>query len=180
MFLLLLFSIVSLDTFEWEEIKGLGAKAMTKQIKNSSVVENYGRDILKKSLVHFNDRIFESGNKLVIPEEAEILRLPAGLKINKSNIDIVKHDRYAVTYEEGKLKDEWIRLKRESAQEIGVSSLEDLNINQISKALSKLNSEGKKYPQKIYISFILIEINRQRELLPVVLIISPIGDLLRE
>jgi hypothetical protein len=179
MFLLLLFSFVTAGNLEWEEVKDYDAKAITKQIKESSVVKGYGKYMLKKNLIHFDDEIFESGNKLVVPEGTEILRFPMGLEISKTNIDIVKHDRYTVTYEEGKLKDEWIKLKRESAQEMGISSLENLTVGQISKALSKMNSEGKKYPQKIYISFILVEITGQRKLIPVVLAIFPIGKLLQ-
>lgn len=191
MVLLLLFSFLNVATFEWEEVKYYDAKEITKQVKESPVVKSYGKGILKKNLIHFNDKIFESGNKLVIPEGAHILRLPAGLEVSKTNVDVVKHDRYAVTYEEGKLKDEWMRLKRESAKVMGVSSLDNVTGRQLERIMSRINDKSqivkqskrvkriaKKYPEKIYISFILIEINGQDKLLPVVLSISPIQTLL--
>ena len=191
MFLLLLFSFMATGTFEWEEVERIGAKAITRQIKESYVVKSYGEDVLKKSFIYFNDDIFEPGNKLVIPERAEILRFPAGLKISKTEIDIIKHDRYAVTYEEGKLKDEWMKLKRESEKLMGVSSFKNLTGEQIGQIMSRIHSRNqvrrrsgsasrveKEYPEKIYISFILIEENRQIKLLPVVLAISPIQTLL--
>jgi hypothetical protein len=193
MFYLLLFSVVVGGVFEWQEIEGYGAKAITSQIKESSIVKNYGKGVLKKGLIYFDGGIFTSGNKLVIPEDAKILSAPAGLKISKTNIDIVKHDRYAVKYKESALKDEWQRLKKESAKELGVSSLEGLTVEQIMQINSGIKIESsnirqskrggtvrKIYPRKTYISFFLIEINRQRKLLPVVLIISPIGEMMKK
>lgn len=191
MFLLLFFSLVVADNFEWEEVKYYDTKAITRQIKESFAVKNYGKGVLKKSLIYFDDGIFQSGDKLVIPEGAEILRLPSGLKISSTNVDIIKHDRYAVEYKEGTLRDEWEKLKRESAKKLGLSSFENLTVEQIMQIKSRVNSENQvvrkskrvnrivnQYPEKFYISFILIEVNGQRKLLPVVLSISPIQTLL--
>jgi hypothetical protein len=190
MVFLLLFSVV-MGGFEWQEIEGYGAKAITNQIKESSVVKSYGKGALKKSLIHFNDRIFKSGNQLVIPEGAKILMAPAGLNISKTDIDIVRHDRYAVTYEEGALKGEWQRLKAKSAKEMGLTSLEDLTAEDMAQIMSRVISgssnirQSKRggtvrniYSQKTYISFLLIEVKGRRKLLPVVLVISPIGQIM--
>ena len=156
------------------------------------MIEEYGKEILKKSLVHFDDDIFRAGDKLVIPERAKILRIPIGIELKKTDIDIVKHDRYSVKYGEGTLKDEWERLKSESAQKMGVSSLDNLTFEQISDFSVKIASENvnrkkskkgntvfNEYPHKSYISFVLIEINGRRKILPVVLSISPIDRLLQ-
>lgn len=194
MVFLLLFSFFGNGSFEWVEVKGYDAKSITKQVKESSVVINYGKVILKKSLTHFDSDIFEAGGKLVISEDAEILRVPAGIEVKKTeDVEIVKHDRYSVEYEEGALKDEWVGLKRESAQKIGVSSIDNVTIKQIPKFSAKMTSENvdrrksrktntvtSKYPAKIYFSFILIEVNGERKLLPVVLTISPISELLQD
>lgn len=189
MFLLLLFSFITAGTFEWEEVEGSGAKVITSQIKESSVVKSYGKDVLQKSLTRFDDGIFSTGDKLILPEGAEIIRIPDGLKVKKTPIEILKHERYSIVYEEGALKNEWQRLRKESARELGVSSLENVTPEQISKFMFEKNTgtgtrsrrgyaSNQKYPQKEYISFILIEIKGQRELIPVVLGICPIGKLL--
>ena len=192
MFLLLLFSFFGMGSFEWEEVELYEPKAITKQIRESSVVKGYGKGVLKKSLIYFNDEIFECGDQLVIPENAEILRVPAGMEVKKTDIEIVKHDRYKLTYKEGSLKDEWASLKSESARLMGVSSFKTISNEQIYKFIAKQTSDGanrvkskrrgimtSKYPTKCYLSFILIDVNGKRELIPVVLAISPLSKLLK-
>ena len=98
---------------------------------------------------------------------------------------------FKLKYKEGTLRDEWEKLKRESAKKLGLSSFENLTVEQIMQIKSRVNSENQvvrkskrvnrivnQYPEKFYISFILIEVNGQRKLLPVVLSISPIQTLL--
>lgn len=191
MFFLLLFSFVMGSSFEWQEVEYFDAKSITRQIKNSSIVASYGEENLKKKLTYFDDDVFECGNKLILPEGARIIRMPDGFEVSKTDIKIIKHERYAVTYKEGWLKDEWQRLVRESASKMGVSSLDNLTVEQVMQIKSRISSGNhgvrkskrvnrvvRNYPERIYISFILIEIDGQDKLLPVVLAISPIQDLL--
>ena len=188
--LLLLISITIAGKFNWQPVDKAEAKEITKEIMSSSVVKSYGKKKLQKRLTRIGGDVFKGGYKVLIPKGAEVVIIPEGLELKKTEIKMSKYDRYTALYEEGKLKKEWEILERESAKKMGLSSLEDATAEDIRNIRSRRSQDRENveeevieeeiivYPQKNYFSFILIRTGGREKLLPVVLSISPIWELL--
>jgi len=189
--LLLLFSIAIGGRFDWQAIEKRGIEEMYEEIQNSSVVESYGKRNLERWYIHLTSDVFEGGCMIVLSKGTRIGKVPDNLKIVNSGIKMKKFDRYVALYKRGELKREWEKLERESAKKLGISSL---SFEELEKFLPDENYkegtgamnagfekiESIEFPAKTYYSFMEIEENRTRKLIPVVMELCPIAEKIKE
>ena len=191
--LLLLFSIAIGGRFDWQEIEKQGIQGIYEDIQNSSVVQSYGKRNLEKRFIYLNSGIFRGGCKVLFSKGTEIEGLPRDLELMKRAIKMKKFDRYSALYREGELKHVWEELESESARKLGISSLTMVEMRKIFPEEDFKNEKGEiepslilekikgvKYPLRIYYSFMDIEENRTRKLIPVVMKLCPMDEKIEE
>jgi hypothetical protein len=180
--------------FDWVELEKTETGEISEVIKESKLVKRYGEQNLEKWIIQLTSDIFGGGCKIILSKGTKIERVPEGLKIYKRAIKMKKFDRYSALYEEGELKREWKKLERESADELGNSSLlEDLGkilsdkrcntCNEVEERINPKAMEeltGIEFPSKTYYSFIEIEEKGDVKLIPVVLELCPLADKIGE
>ncbi len=189
MFILIL---TFLGTFEWYPVEG---KNVSKEILESSVVERFEKNRLRKSFVKLDADIFKGGCMVLVPKGYTILEAPEGLKLMENYIEIEKYDRYSTFYESGELERKWNELKRELAENIGgiysrTPSLEVLRKRLLPGGVSASENsmdvpqieedQDIEYPRKVYYSFLLIEKDRKLIVIPVLLVLSPVDEIYKE
>ncbi len=187
MFILLL---TFLGTYEWFPVEG---GDVSRQVLESPVVKEYGTNRIEKKFIYLTSGIFGGGSKVLFSKGSEIRGLPKGLKLMKRAIRMKKFDRYSALYKEGELKVVWKELEKESARKLGIPSLtlqemrkifpEDDFKNEKEEFKPGLILEkirGVKYPLRIYYSFMEIEENRTRKLIPVVMKLCPLDEKIEE
>jgi len=189
MFILLL---TFLGTYDWYPVRG---GEVSKEILESSIVKRFGEENFRKSFIKLDAEIFEGGCMVLVPKGYRVREVPRGLKMMVNYIEMEKYDRYSAVYEYGELEMGWNDLKRELRDNVGgfrfgTPSLEWLRNRLIPRGVS--GSEGSsnrpqseedkdiEYPRKIYYSFLLIEKNRKELIIPVLLVLSPVGEIYKE
>ncbi|MEJ2355620.1 MAG: hypothetical protein P8Y62_06950 [candidate division WOR-3 bacterium] len=191
MLFLLMLSFYS--EFDWYQLEMTGRGGIYEGIMESSVVKEYGTNRIEKKFIYLTSGIFGGGSRVLFSKGSEIRGLPKGLKLMKRAIRMKKFDRYSALYEEGELKHVWKELEKESARKLGIPSLtlqemrkicpEDDFKNEkgeIEPSLILEKIKGVKYPLRIYYSFMDIEENRTRKLIPVVMKLCPMDEKIEE
>ncbi|TET98846.1 MAG: hypothetical protein E3J23_06130 [Candidatus Stahlbacteria bacterium] len=202
-----------ISSFPWypiseSEIYGNLKEMILNSKEISSIVMRYGgEEYLVNGLIHLDGDVFKGGEMVLLTKDYKIARTPENLQLLNRNIEMEKYNRYTALYREGRLKDEWMELERESEFKLGISSLENLPIDKLRELfperirspeeemeergfeLLDIEEEGTKereiegetkYPRKHYISFILVEENWREKLFPVILHLSPIDEKIEE
>jgi hypothetical protein len=191
--MMLLLFLISFGSFEWQEIEKQGIQGIYEDIQNSSVVQSYGKRNLEKKFIYLDSGIFRGGCKVLFSKGTEIEGLPSGLELMKRAIKMKKFDRYSALYKKGELKGVWEELENESARKLGIPSLTLQEIRKIFPKENFKNEKGEiepalifekikrvKYPVRIYYSFMEIEENRTRKLIPVVMKLCPMDEKIEE
>jgi hypothetical protein len=190
--MMLLFSIAIGGGFDWQAIEKQGIQEIYEEIQNSSVVGRYGKQNLERWYIYLTSDVFGGGCMIVLSKGTQIRRIPDNLKIVNSGIKMKKFDRYVALYNKrGELKREWKKLERESAKKLGISSLSfeelkrflpDENYKEGTGAMNAgfEKIESIEFPAKTYYSFMEIEENRTRKLIPVVMELCPIAEKIEE
>lgn len=189
MFILLL---TFLGTYEWYPVEG---ENVTKEVLESSIVQQVGKNMLRKSFIKLDADIFEGGCMALLPKGYKIIEVPEGLKFMISYIEMESYDRYSAVYESGDLNKEWSNLKKEFADKIGVRYIRTPSLEVLRKRLFKEkvdrsgimesaiemeDNDKIEYPKKVYYSFILIQKRNDRKLIPVFLTLSPISEIYKQ
>ncbi len=189
--LLILFSIAMGGGFDWQAIEKQGTEEMYEEIQNLSVVGRYGKQSLEKWYIRLTSDVFGGGCMILLSKGTQIRRVPDNLKIVNSGIKMKKFDRYVALYEKGKLKKEWEKLEKKSAEKLGISSL---SFEELERFLPDENyKEGTgarntgfekianiEFPRKTYYSFMEIEERGTRKHIPVVMELCPIAEKIGE
>jgi len=191
MLFLLILSFYS--EFDWYQLEETSVRGISEEIMESPVVRKYGKDRLRKKYIYLDSGIFGGGSRVLFSKGTEIEGLPKGLKLMRRAIKMKKFDRYSALYEEGELKHVWKELENESARKLGIPSLTMAEMRKIFPEGNFKNEEGKiepglmldkiggiKYPLRIYYSFMEIEENRTRKLIPVVMKLCPMDEKIEE
>jgi hypothetical protein len=203
----MIYLIISiLSSFPWYPISMGGINNVYEFILNSDegslIISRYGgEEYLMKKIIRLNGDIFSSGVKILLLKEYKIEGVPENLQAIKRPIKMKKYNRFSAIYKEGELKEEWNELVSKSEDELEISSLTDLSLEDFEKLLPEkistpekeikpkndiedsweLKTEGiKTYPRKHYFSFILIEENFVEKLVPVILNLSPIDEVIQK
>jgi thiaminase len=189
---MLILLLTFLGTYDWYPVEGVNA---SKEVLKSSIVQRFGKNRLRKSFIKLDAGIFKGGCMALVPEGYKIREVPEGLKFMINYIEVEKYDRYTAVYKSGKLEKEWNKLKRELTENIGgihfgTPSLKELREELISENFIRLDSlsnrsrtEKKKdirKPKKVYYSFLLVQKENDRKLIPVLLVLSPAGEIYKE
>jgi hypothetical protein len=177
--------------FDWVELEKTEALEISEVIKESKLVKRYGEQSLEKWIIHLTSDVFGGGCMVVLSKGTQVIRVPDNLKIVNSGIKMKKFDRYVALYEEGDLKREWKKLEKESAEKLGISSLSSEELERFlpgedyKEGTVEMNTEFDKiadieFPERTYYSFMEIEKNGTRKLIPVVMEFCPIGEKIGE
>ena len=189
MFILLL---TFLGTYEWYPVE---SGNVSKEVLESSVVESFGKNRLRKSFVKLDSDIFTGGCMVLLPKGYTVLEAPEGLKLMENYIEIDNFDRYSAIYESGKMEKKWNRLKRELIENIGgihfgTPSLDALrkrllpgDVSHPDKAADVSQAEEVQeieYPKEVYYSFLLVGNHGKQVIIPVLLVLSPIDEIYKQ
>lgn len=189
MFILLL---TFLGTYEWYPVEGGN---VTKEVLESSIVQQLGKNMLRKSFIKLDADIFEGGCTALLPKGYKIIEVPKGLKLMINHIEIENYDRYSAVYESGDLNKEWSNLKKEFADKIGVRYIRTPSLEALRKRLFKKGIDGSlrmssadergdndeiEYTKKAYYSFLLIQKRNDRKLIPIFLTLSPVSEICKQ
>jgi hypothetical protein len=179
--------------FEWYQLEGTGARGISEEVMESPMVKKYGKDRVANKFIYLDSGIFGGGCKVLFSKGTEIRGLPEGLRLMKRAIKMKKHDRYSALYKEGKLKETWKELEKESARKLGISSLTLEEMRKIFPEEDFKNEEGEfepglmlekigrlKCPSRTYYSFVEIEEDKTVKIIPVMIKLCPIAEKIEE
>jgi len=176
--------------------------------EGSSIIMQYGgEENLVKGFIHLYGDIFKGGGMVLLPKEFKITITPENLQLLKRAIPVKNYNRYSALYKAREFMREWKELERESEDNLGISSLENLSLKKLRELLpervpptkdeiekvnikelesdeirisEKETERGIIYPRKYYFSFLLIEENWRKRLIPVILHLSPIDETIKK
>jgi hypothetical protein len=179
--------------FEWYQLEGTSTREISEEIMESPMVKKYGKHNIGKRFIYLDSGIFGGGCKVLFSKGTQIRGLPRDLRLMRRAIKMKKNDRYSALYEKGALKQEWERLEKESARNLGVSSLTLEEMRKILPEEDFKNEEGEfepglmlgkierlKYPSRTYYSFVEIEEDKTVKIIPVMIKLCPIAEKIEE